>query len=59
MLNILGSQKRLCDGFSRREMIQPGASGLLGVDVERSIPDRQSRPMPLVDGGQLVPEILA
>jgi len=32
---------------------------LLGVDVERSIPDRQSRPMPLVDGGQIVPEILA
>lgn len=32
---------------------------LLGVDVERSIPDRQSRPMPLVDGGQIAPEILA
>jgi len=32
---------------------------LLGVDVERSVPDRQGRPMPLVDGGNLVPEILA
>lgn len=29
---------------------------LLGVD--RTIPDRQNRPMPLVDGGQLVPEVL-
>ncbi|MBM3983220.1 MAG: DUF1501 domain-containing protein [Planctomycetes bacterium] len=32
---------------------------LLGIDVERSVPDRQGRPMPLVDGGNLVPEILA
>jgi uncharacterized protein (DUF1501 family) len=32
---------------------------LLGVDTERSIPDRQDRPMPLVEGGQVVPEILA
>lgn len=31
---------------------------LLGVDAERTIPDRQSRPIPLVDGGQIVPEIL-
>jgi hypothetical protein len=32
---------------------------LLGIDVERSIPDRRGRPMPLIDGGQLVPELLA
>jgi hypothetical protein len=31
---------------------------LMGVDAERSIPDRQSRPIPLVDGGEVVPEIL-
>lgn len=32
---------------------------LLGVDSERIIPDRQNRPLPLVDGGSVVPEILA
>ncbi|MBI1831848.1 MAG: DUF1501 domain-containing protein [Planctomycetes bacterium] len=31
---------------------------LLGVDADRTIPDRQNRALPLVDGGQIVPEIL-
>ncbi len=31
---------------------------LLGVDADRTISDRQNRPLPLVDGGQIVPEIL-
>lgn len=31
---------------------------LLGVDADRTIPDRQNRPLPLVDGGHIVPEIL-
>src|SRR5262245_15191491 len=31
MLNILGSNKRLCDGITRREMIQAGASSLLSL----------------------------
>jgi hypothetical protein len=32
---------------------------LLGIDGERMIPDALNRPMPLVDGGQVVQEILA
>ena len=32
---------------------------LLGIDGERTIPNVQNRPMPLVDGGQVVQEILA
>ena len=32
---------------------------LLGIDADRMIPDRQNRPIPLVDGGQVVPEILS
>src|SRR5437762_2032954 len=31
MLSILGSRKRLCDGLSRRDMLQAGASSLLGL----------------------------
>ena len=33
MLNILGSPKRLCDGLSRRDMLQAGASSLLGLGL--------------------------
>ena len=31
MLRILGSHKRLCDGFSRRDFLQAGGLGLLGL----------------------------
>jgi hypothetical protein len=33
MLNILGSQKRLCDGVTRRDMLQAGASAVLGLGL--------------------------
>src|SRR5688572_10187689 len=33
MLRILGSTTRACDGFSRRELMQIGGLGMLGVGV--------------------------
>ena len=61
--NVVGSSDRQ-GAFVRTRPVNPKdilqtIYHLLGIDVERSIPDRQSRPMPLVDGGHLVPEILA
>ena len=38
MLNILGSNKRLCDGITRREMLQAGASSLLGLSLADLVP---------------------
>ena len=40
MLRILGSKKRLCDGMTRREMLQAGASGLLGLGLGDLAPTR-------------------
>jgi Protein of unknown function (DUF1501) len=36
MLRILGSHKRLCDGFSRRDFLQAGGLGLLGLGAGSS-----------------------
>src|SRR5687768_13942494 len=33
MLRILGSHKRLCDGVTRRDMLQAGTAGLLGLSL--------------------------
>ena len=33
MLNILGSNKRLCDGVTRRELLQAGGSSILGLSL--------------------------
>lgn len=33
MLNILGSNKRLCDGLTRRDLLQVGGSSLLGLNA--------------------------
>ena len=32
---------------------------LMGVDAERTIPDRSGRPLPLVEEGKVIPEVLA
>jgi len=60
--NIVGSSDRQ-GAFVRTRPVDPKdilrtVYHLLGVDADRTIPDRQSRPIPLVDGGQIVPEIL-
>ena len=34
MLRILGSPRRFCDGWSRREFIQAGALGPLGLGLD-------------------------
>ncbi len=41
MLRILGSHKRLCDGFSRRDFLQAGGLGLLGLGAQ-SILDKST-----------------
>ncbi len=61
--NVVGSSDRQ-GGFVKTRPVNPKdilhtIYHLLGIDVERTIPDRQNRPMPLVDGGHVVPEILA
>eukprot|EP00913_Durusdinium_trenchii_P011145 g10467.t1 len=33
MLKILGSKRQLCDGVSRREMLQIGGAGLMGLEL--------------------------
>src|SRR5947209_5739410 len=33
MLRILGSPRRLCDGWTRREMLRAGGLGLLGITL--------------------------
>jgi hypothetical protein len=60
--NIVGSSDRQ-GAFVRTRPVDPKdilrtVYHLLGVDADRTIPDRQSRPIPLVNGGQIVPEIL-
>ena len=42
MLPILGSRKRLCDGFTRRELLQVGGLGLCGLSLPELL--RQQAP---------------
>ncbi|MEX0979412.1 MAG: DUF1501 domain-containing protein, partial [Pirellulales bacterium] len=37
MLRILGSEKRLCDGLSRRDFLQAGGLGLLGLSAQAAL----------------------
>src|SRR5437867_2734947 len=34
MLRVLGSRKRLCDGITRRELLQAGGVSLLGLGLD-------------------------
>lgn len=49
MLTILGSRRRTCDGLSRRELLQAGGAGLLGLSLpqvlaaEATSPPRETR----------------
>lgn len=49
MLTILGRQQRVCSGLTRRELLQAGGAGLLGVNLpkvlaaESSAPQRRAR----------------
>ena len=35
MLRILGNPKRLCDGITRRDLLQVGGAGFLGLSLTR------------------------
>src|SRR6478735_2388754 len=35
MLNILGGTQRVCGGVSRRQMLQAGGAGLLGLNLAK------------------------
>ena len=35
MLRILGNPKRLCDGLTRRDLLQVGGAGILGLSLDR------------------------
>ena len=35
MLSILGNANRTCDGVSRRELLQAGGAGLLGMSLQQ------------------------
>ena len=37
MLRILGSHKRLCDGLTRRDFLQAGGLGMLGLGAQNSL----------------------
>lgn len=37
MLNVLGSQRRLCDGFTRREVLQIGTLGAWGLTLPNAM----------------------
>jgi hypothetical protein len=53
MLSILGSSKRLCSGWTRREMLRAGGLSLLGI----SLPDflRQSAAQPALSASKANP----
>ena len=35
MLNILGNPRRACSGWTRREVLQAGGAGLLGLSLPK------------------------
>ena len=38
MIRVLGGPKRLCDGLTRRDLLQVGAAGLLGSAMAGATP---------------------
>ena len=48
MLRILGSEKRLCNGMSRRDLLEIGGAGLAGLSLPQLL---QSRAQASADGG--------
>jgi hypothetical protein len=43
MLRILGNSKRLCDGLSRRDLLQIGGAGLLGLSLNDLLANNAAR----------------
>ena len=44
MLGILGSQKRTCEGLSRRHLLQAGGAGLLGLNLPKLLAAESQAP---------------
>jgi len=44
MLNILGSPQRACDGWTRRQMLQAGGAGLLGLSLPKLLAAEANQP---------------
>lgn len=44
MLNVLGHEREVCSGLSRREMLQAGGAGLLGVSLPQVLAAESVRP---------------
>ena len=51
MLHILGSTKRLCDGLTRRDLLQVGSLGFLGLADWLSLHEAQAAPIRKAHGG--------
>ena len=43
MLTVLGNQRRLCNGYTRRELLQVGGAGLFGVTLPRVLKAERSQ----------------
>ncbi|HVA49282.1 MAG TPA: DUF1501 domain-containing protein [Pirellulales bacterium] len=54
MLNVYGSEARLCDGIGRREVLRAGSLGLLGLTLPDLLRSRQANAAtsPAADGGK-------
>ena len=52
MLRILGSRKKLCDGFSRRDLLHVGCLGAFGLSLSESLrlQDAEAAPKSIVGG---------
>ena len=46
MLTILGQPRRVCNGLTRRELLQVGGAGLLGLSLPRVLAAEAARPLP-------------
>lgn len=44
MLEILGRKKTVCDGFTRRQLLQAGGAGLLGLSLPRLLAAEEQQP---------------
>ncbi len=51
MLRVLGSDKTLCDGFSRRDVLQVGGLGMLGLSLESFLRLQAAQAEPTVKSG--------
>jgi hypothetical protein len=45
MLNILGNSKRVCSGWTRRQVLQAGGAGLLGLSLSKLFAAETSQPV--------------